>query len=48
MMELYTLEYPSPVFKSMPLLEQTIKVERFSVAKAYNTQSIVFLSLIHI
>jgi len=42
MMELYTLEYPSPVFKSMPLLEQTIKVERFSVAKAYNTQSIVF------
>jgi cholesterol transport system auxiliary component len=42
MMELYTLEYPSPVFSGMPLLEQTIKVERFSVAKAYNTQSIVF------
>ena len=42
MMENYTLEYPSPVYKSLPMLDQTIKVERFSVAKSFNTQSIVF------
>lgn len=42
MMENYTLEYPSPVYKNLPRLDQSIKVERFSVAKAFNTQSIVF------
>jgi len=42
MIENYTLEYPSPVYKSLPMLDQTIKVERFSVAKSFNTQSIVF------
>ncbi len=42
MMENYTLEYPSPFFESRPRLDQTVKVERFSVAKAFNTQSIVY------
>jgi cholesterol transport system auxiliary component len=42
MVEHYTLEYQSPTFGNLSRLEQTIKVERFSVAKAYNTVSMVF------
>jgi ABC-type uncharacterized transport system auxiliary subunit len=42
MVELYTLEYPSPIFVNLSRLEQTVKVERFSVAKAFNTVSMVF------
>ncbi len=42
MIEHYTFEYPSPTFPNLSRLEQTIKVERFSVAKAFNTVSMVF------
>ena len=42
MIERYTLEYPSPTFENLTRLDQTIKVERFSVAKAFNTESMVF------
>ncbi|MDD3294719.1 MAG: ABC-type transport auxiliary lipoprotein family protein [Geobacteraceae bacterium] len=39
---LYTFEYPSPSFEALPRLEHTIKVERFSVAKAFNTKAMVY------
>jgi len=42
LIEHYTFEYPSPTFPTLSRLEQTIKVERFSVAKAFNTVSMVF------
>jgi ABC-type uncharacterized transport system auxiliary subunit len=42
MVETYAFEYPSPTFGNLSRQEQTIKVERFSVAKAYNTVSMVF------
>lgn len=42
MIEHYTFEYPSPPFANLSRLEQTIKVERFSVAKAFNTVSMVY------
>ncbi|HOI15107.1 MAG TPA: ABC-type transport auxiliary lipoprotein family protein [Geobacteraceae bacterium] len=42
LIEHYTFEYPSPTFPNLSRLEQTIKVERFSVAKAFNTVSMVF------
>ena len=38
----YTFEYPSPEFTGIAHTVQTIKIERFSVAKAYNSQSMVF------
>ncbi len=40
--ERYTFEYPSPDFSGIAKTDQTIKVERFSVAKAFNSQSMVF------
>ena len=42
MIERFTLEYPSPAFENLTRLDQTIKVERFSVAKAFNTEAMVF------
>lgn len=42
MIENYSFEYPSPTFAGLPPLNLTVKVERFSVAKAYNTLSMVF------
>ncbi|RQW88375.1 MAG: hypothetical protein EHM79_05885 [Geobacter sp.] len=38
----YTFEYPSPEFTGVAHSDQTIKIERFSVAKAFNSQSMVF------
>lgn len=40
--EKYTFEYPSPDFTGTAQTGQTIKIERFSVARAYNSQAIVF------
>lgn len=42
MIEHYSFEYASPAFTGLSPLNQTVKVERFSVAKAYNTISMVF------
>lgn len=42
MIESYAFEYPTPSFRDLAPLNQAIKVERFSVAKAYNTPSMVF------
>ncbi len=42
MIEHYAFEYPSPAFTGLVPLDQAVKVERFSVAKAYNTLSMVF------
>jgi len=38
----YTLEYPSPVFKENAPIKELIKVERFSVANAFDTSAIVY------
>jgi len=40
--ERYTFEYPSPDFSGIAQTGQTIKIERFSVAKAFNSLSMVF------
>lgn len=42
MIENYAFEYPSPSFGDLAPLNQAVKVERFSVAKAYNSLSMVF------
>jgi cholesterol transport system auxiliary component len=42
MIESYSLEYPTPAFGDLSPLDQAVKVERFSVAKAYNTLSMVY------
>jgi ABC-type uncharacterized transport system auxiliary subunit len=38
----YTLEYPSPVLKEPAQVKELIRVERFSVANAFNTSAIVY------
>ena len=38
----YTLEYPSPSITGLKPLPVTLKVERFSVAPAYNTNRIIY------
>jgi ABC-type uncharacterized transport system auxiliary subunit len=40
--ERYSFEYPSPDFPGLAKTDQTIKIERFSVAKAFNSKSMVF------
>jgi len=40
--ERYNFEYPSPEFSELAPSDQTIKIERFSVARAFNSQSMVF------
>jgi len=40
--ERYTFEYPSPDFPGIAKTDQIIKIERFSVAKAFNSKSMVF------
>ncbi len=38
----YTLEYPSPVLKETAQIKELIKVERVSVAHAFDTSAIVY------
>ncbi len=38
----YTLEYPSPILKEIVQIKGLIKVERFSVANAFDTSAIVY------
>jgi ABC-type uncharacterized transport system auxiliary subunit len=38
----FTLEYPSPQISAPALINQSIKVERFTVAKKFNTLSMVY------
>ena len=38
----YTLEYPSPILKEIVQIKELIKVERFSVANAFDTSAIVY------
>lgn len=40
--EKYSFEYPSPDFTGTAQTGQTIKIERFSVARAFNSQAMVF------
>jgi ABC-type uncharacterized transport system auxiliary subunit len=42
MVERHVFEYALPTFKELRPLNQLLKVERFSVAKAYNSLSIVY------
>jgi ABC-type uncharacterized transport system auxiliary subunit len=38
----YTLDYPSPVLKETAPIKEPIKIERFSVANAFDTSAIVY------
>jgi len=40
----YLLDYPPPVLKPMPRLDATLRLNRFTIDAAYNTQSMVFRS----
>jgi cholesterol transport system auxiliary component len=42
LIEQYTLEYSSPSFSEKSPLTETVKVERFTVAEAYNTFDMVY------
>lgn len=42
MIENYALEYPSPALAGLPPLDQALKVERFSSAKAFSSLSMVY------
>ncbi len=38
----YLLDYPAPVLKTLPLLNSTVRFNRFTIAAAYNTQNMIF------
>jgi cholesterol transport system auxiliary component len=40
--EQYILEYSSPVFKDHALLDESIKIERFSTAQSFNSTAMVY------
>ena len=38
----YTLEYPSPILKELPSINELVKVEQFSVAQTFNTSAMIY------
>lgn len=40
--ENYLIDYPAPTFKNKAQLDTTIRIYRFTIASAYNTQSMLF------
>lgn len=38
----HLISYPPPVFEKLPPRKETIRMERFSIAAAYNTQEMIF------
>ncbi|HNZ31754.1 MAG TPA: ABC-type transport auxiliary lipoprotein family protein [Smithellaceae bacterium] len=38
----YLLDYPAPVLKSFPQIDFTVRLDRFTIAAAYNTQNMIF------
>ncbi len=40
----YALEYPSPLFKDMALVKESIRVEPFSIVRNYSTTAMVYRS----
>lgn len=42
MIEQYTLEYKPPVLTGLSILNESVKVERFSVNQSFNTQAMVY------
>lgn len=38
----HLISYPPPVFEKLPQRKETIRMERFSIAAAYNTQDMIF------
>ncbi|HPD56787.1 MAG TPA: ABC-type transport auxiliary lipoprotein family protein [Smithellaceae bacterium] len=38
----YILDYPAPAIKQMPQIDYTIRLNRFTIAAAYNTQNMIF------
>jgi ABC-type uncharacterized transport system auxiliary subunit len=42
MIDQYTLDYPAPVVAGLKALDESIKVERFSVSQSYNSQAMVY------
>lgn len=40
--ESYLIDYPAPVFEKLSRIEDTIRIARFTVASAYNNNSMIF------
>ena len=40
--ENYLLDYPAPTFENKVQLDTTIRIHRFTIASAYNTQNMIF------
>jgi len=40
--EYYLLEYPSPIIKGFNTIDTSLKIERFSTNRVYNTQAMVY------
>jgi len=40
--ENYLLDYPAPIFENKVQLDTTIRIYRFTIASAYNTQNMIF------
>ena len=40
--ENYLLDYPAPIFENKVQLNTTIRIHRFTIASAYNTQNMIF------
>lgn len=40
----YLVAYPAPVFEKLPRIEDTIRVDRFAIADAYNSREMIFRS----
>ncbi len=40
--ENYLIDYPAPIFAKLPVIDDTIRVNRFTIATAYNNNSMIF------
>jgi ABC-type uncharacterized transport system auxiliary subunit len=41
--ESYLLDYPAPLFKELAVIDDTIRVSRFTIAAAYNNNNMIFI-----
>jgi ABC-type uncharacterized transport system auxiliary subunit len=40
--ENYLIDYPAPLFAKLPVIDDTIRVSRFTIATAYNNSNMIF------
>ncbi len=40
--ENYLIDYPAPILAKLPVIDDTIRVSRFTIATAYNNNSMIF------